>query len=103
MTMKKLDAEMKQKIKDVLKDLPKQKDLFADDYFCTHELMVYQKVDGIHGYDFSDFYSFKGIRDLEKTIETIINDYKDTLYCIDLKFSYEEGEFDQFTIYTHNL
>ena len=23
-------------------------------------------------------------------------------YCIDFKYSYEEGEFDQFTIYEHN-
>lgn len=99
--MKKLDAEIKQKVKDILKDLPKEKSYDDDDYFCTHELMAYKKVDSIHEYDFDDFYHFTGIKQLEIVINEIIKQYGDTLYCIDFKYSYEEGEFDQFTIYTH--
>ena len=51
--------------------------------------------------DFDEFYGFKGIRELDKAIAAIISQYKDTLYGIDFKYSYEEGEFDQFTIYEH--
>ena len=100
--MKKLDDAIKQKVKDILKDLPKEKSYDDEEYFTTYELMVYLKNDNFHGYDFYDFYSFKGIRQLEKTIRHIIYQYSDTLHCIDFKYSYEEGEFDQFTIYTHN-
>jgi hypothetical protein len=100
--MKNLTPEMKQKVKDTLKSLPKEKSWDDDDYFTTYELMVYKKEDSIHQYDFHDFYHFKGISQLEKTINAIINEYQDTLYCIDLKFSYTEGEFDQYTIYTPN-
>jgi hypothetical protein len=100
--MKKLTLEMKQKVQEILKDLPKEKHWDDDEYFTTYELMIYVKKDTIHEYDFCDFYSFKGIRQLEKKINEIINQYGDTLYCIDFKYSYEEGEFDQFTIYNHN-
>jgi hypothetical protein len=100
--MKNLTPEINQKVKDTLKSLPKEKSWEHDDYFCTYELMVYKKEDSANQYDFSDFYYFKGIRQLEKTINDIINEYQDTLYCIDLKYSYKEGDFDQYTIYTHN-
>ena len=100
--MKKLTPEITQKIKDILKDLPKEKSYDDDEYFCTYELMVYvNHQDG--KYDFDEFYHFKGIRQLEKVVNEIIKDYFITLYCIDFKYSYEEGEFDQFTIYEHNL
>lgn len=101
--MKKLTPEITQKVKDILKDLPKEKDLLDEDYFCTHELMVYLKTDDVHGYDFYDFWHFKGISKLESAVDDIIKQYRDRLHCIDFKFSYEEGEFDQFTIYTHQI
>jgi hypothetical protein len=92
--------DLKQQVKSIMKGLPKQKDWDDDEYFPTYELMAYTTYEEGQ-YDFDDFYSFKGIRELEKTIKTIINQYKDNLYCIDFKYSYEEGEFDQFTIYEH--
>ena len=99
--MKNLTPEMKQKVKDTLKSLPKEKSWDDDDYFTTYELMIYiYQEDGTT--DFCDFDSFKGIRELENTINRIIEHYKDKLYCIDFKYSYEEGEFDQFTIYENN-
>ena len=100
--MKKLTLEMKEKVQEILKDLPKEKHWDDDEYFITYELMIYVKKDTIHEYDFSDFDSFKGIRQLEKKINEIINQYGDTLHCIDFKYSYEMDEFDQFTIYEHN-
>jgi hypothetical protein len=100
--MKKLvSEELTQKVKDILKDLPKQKSWEDDDYFPTYELMIYTTYEE-GKYDFHEFHDFKGIRQLEKAIKEIINQYKDTLYCVDFKFSYEEGEFDQFTIYEHS-
>jgi len=96
----KITKEIKEKVKSILKSLPKEFNLDDDDYFCTYELMVYiYHEDGTT--DFSDFDHFKGIGQLNKAIDRIIANYKDTLYCIDFKYSYEEGEFDQFTIYTH--
>lgn len=95
-----ISDEIKQQVKSIIKGLPKQKDWDDDEYFTTYELMAYTSYKK-NKYDFDDFYSFKGIRELEKTISTIINQYKDNLYCIDFKYSYEEGEFDQFTIYEH--
>jgi hypothetical protein len=92
--------DLKQQVKSIIKGLPKQKDWDDDEYFPTYELMVYTTYEqGI--YDFDEFYGFKGIRELDKAISSIITQYKDTLYCIDFKYSYEEGEFDQFTIYEH--
>jgi hypothetical protein len=100
--MKKLiSIEMTQQIKDTLKGLPKEKDWDDDEYFPTYELMIYTTYEE-GKYDFHEFHHFKGIRQLEKAIREIINQYKETLYCIDFKYSHEEGEFDQFTIYTHN-
>lgn len=100
--MKRISEKIKEQVKKILKDLPREKHWSHDDYFCTYELMVYKKQEGVHEYDFDDFYHFKGISKLEKAVDEIIKSYGDTLYCIDFKFSYEEGEFDQFTIYTHN-
>ena len=99
--MKKLTFEMKEKVQEILKDLPKEKHWNDDEYFTTYELMIYTMYEQ-GKYDFHDFYGFKGITQLEKSINNIINIYKDSLYCIDFKYSYEEGEFDQFTIYEHN-
>jgi hypothetical protein len=99
--MKKLDAEIKQKVKDILKDLPKEKSYDDDEYFCTYELKIYTTYEK-GKYDFDEYYHFKGIRQLDKVINEIIKQYKDTLYCIDFKYSYEMDEFDQFTIYEHN-
>ena len=96
-----ITPEIKKKIQKTLKSLPKEKPLFDDDYFCTYELMAYVKVDNGNDFDFNDFWHFKGIRQLEKTMNDIVNHYKDDLYCVDLKFSEEEGDFDQYTIYTH--
>lgn len=98
--MKKLDAEIKQKVKDILKDLPKEKSYDDDEYFCTYELKIYTTYEKGQ-YDFDEYYQFKGIRQLDKAINEIIKQYKDTLYCIDFKYSYEMDEFDQFTIYEH--
>lgn len=99
--MKKLiSLEMTQQIKDTLKSLPKEKHWDDDEYFPTYELMIYTTYEEGKS-DFQEFHHFKGIRQLEKAIKEIINIYKETLYCIDFKYSYEEGEFDQFTIYTH--
>lgn len=100
--MKKLvSPEITQQVKDILKSLPKQKVWDDDEYFPTYELMIYTTYEE-GKYDFHEFHGFKGIRQLENSIKEIINQYKETLYCVDFKYSYEEGEFDQFTIYTHN-
>ena len=53
--MKKLTLEMKEKVQEILKDLPKEKHWDDDEYFTTYELMIYVKQDTIHEYDFSDF------------------------------------------------
>ena len=98
--MKKLTLEMKQKVQEILKDLPKEKSWDDDDYFCTYELKIYTTYEEGQ-YDFDEYHQFKGIRQLEKAINHIIKQYGETLYCIDFKYSYEEGEFDQFTIYEH--
>ena len=62
-----------------------------------YELMVYVKLPN-KDWDLSDFYSFK-LSNLEKVVKGIIKDYGNDLYCIDFKWSEDEGEFDQFTIY----
>jgi hypothetical protein len=96
----KITKEIKEKVKSILKDLPKERSFDDDEYFCTYELMIYT-YDEDGKTDFHDFAHFKGIGQLNKAIQSNIEYYKDTLYCIDFKYSYEEGEFDQFTIYTH--
>ena len=50
--------------------------------------------------DLDDFHYFKGIRNLEKAIEQVIKNYGHQLSHIDFKWSEEEEEFDQFTIYS---
>ena len=95
-----ITKEKKDLVRSILKDLPKEKSWDDDDYFSTYELMIYtHQEDGTT--DFHDFDHFNGIRELEKTIKKIVEQYKDNLYCIDFKYSYEEGEFDQVTIYEH--
>jgi hypothetical protein len=93
----KITKEIKEKIKGIIKQLPKE-----IDERLPYELMVYTYVDDNGRTDFNDFDGFEGIGKLNKAIERIISNYKDKLYCIDFKYSFEEGEFDQFTIYTHN-
>jgi hypothetical protein len=92
--------DLKQHVKSIIKGLPKQKAWDDDEYFPTYELMVYATYEE-GKYDFDEFYGFKGIRELDKAVSAIISKYNETLYCIDFKYSYEEGEFDQFTIYEH--
>ena len=93
----KITKEIKEQIKAIIKSLPKE-----IDERLPYELMVYTYVDKDGRTDFNDFDYFEGIGKLNKAIERIISNYKDELYCIDFKYSYEEGEFDQFTIYKHN-
>jgi hypothetical protein len=50
-------------------------------------------------WDLEDFDYFKGMVNLEKRIEANIKHYGDELSHIDFKWSVEDGEFDQFTIY----
>jgi hypothetical protein len=91
----KITKEIKEQIKIIIKQLPKE-----IDERLPYELMIYTYVEDGKT-DFRDFDYFEGIGKLNKAIERIISNYKDELYCIDFKYSYEEGEFDQFTIYTH--
>ena len=93
----KIKKEIKEQIKAIIKSLPKE-----IDERLPYELMVYTYVDNNGMTDFNDFDGFEGISQLNKAIDRIISNYKDNLYCIDFKYSYEEGEFDQFTIYTHS-
>ena len=92
----KINKEIKEQIKGIIKQLPKE-----IDERLPYELMVYTYIDDNGNTDFSDFDYFEGIGKLNKAIERVISNYKDNLYCIDFKYSYEEGDFDQFTIYTH--
>ena len=62
-----------------------------------YELMIYIKC-GNNDSDLHDFTSFKGIKELDKKINKIINDYKNDLYCIDFKWSEREDDFNQITI-----
>ena len=39
--MKKLTLEMKEKVQEILKDLPKEKHWNDDDYFCTYEIKIH--------------------------------------------------------------
>lgn len=93
----KVSAENKALIKDCIKAIPKS----VYDYYngSPYELMSYiYTSDG--DCDLDDFYSFKGMRDLEKAIERIRESYGHQLSHIDFKWSEEEDEFDQFTIYS---
>ena len=93
----KVSAENKAEIKDCIKAIPKS----VYEYYngSPYELMAYVHTsDG--DCDLDDFYNFKGIRDLEKAIERVIKTYGHQLSHIDFKWSEEEDEFDQFTIYS---
>jgi hypothetical protein len=89
-------AENKARIKDCIKSIPKS----IYDYYngSPYELMIYVKRPN-DDWDLDDFDYFKGMRGLEKTIGNIIEQYGDELSHIDFKWSDEEDEFDQFTIY----
>ena len=93
----KVSAENKAEIRDCIKAIPKS----VYDYYngSPYELMAYiHTSDG--DCDLDDFYDFKGISDLEKAIERVIKNYGHQLSHIDFKWSEEEDEFDQFTIYS---
>ena len=95
----KVSAENKALIKDCIKAIPKS----VYEYYngSPYELMAYVHTsDG--DCDLDDFYYFKGIRNLEKAIEQVIKIYGHQLSHIDFKWSEEEDEFDQFTIYENN-
>lgn len=95
----KVSAENKALIKECIKTIPKG----IYDYYngSPYELMIYENQEMPWGWDWdlSDFDYFKRVSDLEKTIERIIKQYGKTLSHIDFKWSTEEDEFDQFTIY----
>lgn len=95
----KVSAENKAKIKDCIKAIPKS----VYEYYngSPYELMIYEQRQMPWGwdYDLDDFDYFKEIKGLEKTIEDIIERYGNKLSHIDFKWSDEEDEFDQFTIY----
>lgn len=90
-----LTQETIEKVKSIIKLLPKEIDGRK-----PYELMIYVETED--GYDLADFEYFDGINKLEKVVQSIIKNYEEAaLHSIDFKFSEEEGEFDQFTIYTH--
>jgi hypothetical protein len=89
----KTSKELKQKIKSIINQLPDE-----IEGRCPYELMIYTTYEEGQS-DLEEFYKFNGIKEIDKAIDNIINQYKETLYCIDFKFSEEEGVFDQFTIY----
>jgi hypothetical protein len=89
----KTSKELKQKIRSIINQLPAE-----NEGRCPYELMIYTTYEEGQS-DLEEFYKFNGVISLDKAIDNIIKQYKETLYCIDFKFSEEEGEFDQFTIY----
>ena len=92
----KLSNELKNRINSLIKGIPSD----ICEYYSNrpYELMIYIKC-GTNDSDLHDFTSFKGIKELDKKINKIINDYKNELYCIDFKWSEREDDFDQITIY----
>ena len=89
---------IKMQVKDIIRQLPKELPFDHPDFFTTYELMIYtNQEDG--DWDLEDFSHFKGMRELDKVIKKIDNQYGDRLNHIDFKWSEEEGEFDQITIY----
>jgi hypothetical protein len=80
-------------VRNLIKQLPKTEE------FLTYELMIYEG-ENEDEWDLSGMTQFKGIKQMEKSIERAISNYADITH-IDFKFSFEEGEFDQFTIWTN--
>jgi hypothetical protein len=93
-----ISKTIKNEIKAIMKQLPKM-GWDDPDYFTTYELMIYTKKEN-NDWDLDDFSHFKDLRDLDKVIKRIINNYGERLNHIDFKWSEEEGDFDQMTIYT---
>ena len=93
---------IKTQIKSIMKQLPKQLPYDHPDYFTTFELMIYTNKDS-NDWDLDDFDSFKDLRDLDKVVKKIIKDYGKELNHIDFKWSEEEGDYDQMTIYIRDV
>ena len=93
---------IKTQIKSIMKQLPKQLPIDHPDYFTTFELMIYTNKEG-NDWDLDDFDSFKDLRDLDKVVKKIIKDYGKELNHIDFKWSEEEGDYDQMTIYIRDV
>ena len=96
-----ISKTIKNEIKAIMKQLPKM-GWDDPDYFTTYELMIYVNQDN-GDWDLADFDSFKDLRDLDKVVKKIIKDYGKELNHIDFKWSEEEGEFDQMTIYIRDV
>lgn len=94
-----ISKTIKNEIKAIMRQLPKELDWEHPEHFTTYELMIYINQEN-RDFDFDEFSHFKGLTNLDKVIKKIIKDYGETLNHIDFKWSYEEGEFDQMTIYT---
>ena len=93
-----ISKTIKNEIKAIMKQLPKM-GWDDPDYFTTYELMIYTNKEN-NDWDLDDFSHFKDLIDLDKVIKRIINNYGERLNHIDFKWSEEEGDFDQMTIYT---
>jgi len=96
MKQMRVTAENKENIKNCIKSIPKS----IYDYYNgnPYELMIYVKLQN-DNWDLDDVDYFKGMRGLEKTIGNIIEQYGNKLSHIDFKWSDEENEYCQFTIY----
>jgi hypothetical protein len=92
----KTTKELRQRIKSIISNIPSD----ICEYYSNrpYELMIYIKR-GDDDFDLDDFTTFKGIRELDKSINKIIDNYKENLFCIDFKWSMREDDYDQFTIY----
>jgi hypothetical protein len=95
----KVSAENKARIKSCIKSIPKS--VYDYDNGSPYELMIYVKKEMPWGWDWdlSNFDYFKNMKELENAIQRNIQQYGSELNHIDFKWSEEEDEYDQFTIY----
>ena len=93
---------IKMQIKDIMRQLPKELPYDDPEHFTTYELMIYT-TNEINEWDLDDFDHFKDLRSLDKVVKKIIKNYGKRLNHIDFKWSKEEGEFDQMTIYIRDV
>jgi len=91
----KISTELKYEIRNCIKAIPKR--VFPYYNGSPYELLIYEKR-GEEDCELVDFTTFEGMKDLDKRIQIVINHYKN-LSHIDFKWSEEEDEFDQFTIF----